>query len=59
MIPLRYRWKPVGGEPVTEKVLIDTESVEITLPEAAEWVVANAEGASFVRVSYPPDSLDL
>ena len=58
MIPLRYRWKPVGGEPVTEKVLIEAESLEISLPQPAEWVVANAEGASFVRISYPPESLD-
>lgn len=58
MVPLRYRWKTAGGEPVTEKLLLDTESIEIELPEAADWVVANAEGASFVRVSYPPEALD-
>ena len=58
MVPLRFRWKPAAGEPVTEKLLLDTESIEIELPEAADWVVANAEGASFVRVSYPPEALD-
>lgn len=58
MVPLRYRWKPIDGEAVTEKILLDTEVVEIELPSPADWVVANAEGASFVRVSYPPDSLD-
>lgn len=58
MVPLRYRWQSATGEPVTEKLLLDSESVEIELPEAAEWVVANAEGASFVRVSYPPEALD-
>lgn len=58
MVPLRYRWKPAGGEAVTEKLLLDTETLEIELPQAADWVVANAEGASFVRVSYPPEALD-
>ena len=58
MVPLRYRWKSAGGEPVTEKLLLDSESIEIELPQAADWVVANAEGASFVRVSYPPEALD-
>ncbi len=58
MVPLRYRWKPAAGDAVTEKLLLDSETVEIELPQAAEWVVANAEGASFVRVSYPPEALD-
>ena len=58
MVPLRYRWKPTGGEPVTNKILLDTETTEIELPEHADWVVANAEAASFVRVSYPPETLD-
>lgn len=58
MVPLRYRWKSADGEAITEKLLLDTDTIEIELPEAADWVVANAEGASFVRVSYPPDALD-
>ncbi len=58
MIPLRYRWKPVDGEPITEKLLLTGDDIEIELPQRAEWVVANAEGASFVRVAYPPESLD-
>jgi len=48
----------VGGEPITEKVLLEVEELDIELSQAAEWVVANAEGASFLRVSYPPESLD-
>jgi puromycin-sensitive aminopeptidase len=58
MIPLRYRWKPIGGQPITERVLLGDEQLEFELPQAAEWVIANAEGASFVRVAYPPESLD-
>ncbi len=57
-VPMRYRWKPVGGEPKTELLLLDEESIEVSLPDKAEWLVANAEGASFVRVAYPPDDLE-
>lgn len=58
VVPIRYRWKPVSGDPITEKILLESDAIEIELPEAAEWIVANAEGASFVRVSYPPETLD-
>ncbi len=56
LVPLRYRWKPVDGAPITDSILIDSESVEIELPAQAEWLVANAEGASFLRVSYPDET---
>lgn len=57
-IPLRYRWKPVGAEPITERVLIDDDSVTIELGAEADWLIANAEGASFVRTAYPADTLE-
>ncbi len=58
MIPIRYRWKPVGGDPVTGRILLDTDSVVLDLEAEAEWLVANADGASYLRVFYPPEALD-
>ncbi|MEZ5227185.1 MAG: ERAP1-like C-terminal domain-containing protein [Acidimicrobiales bacterium] len=51
-IPLRFRWKPVGGDPITDRVLIESDAVTIDLSDEAEWIVGNAEGASFVRTAY-------
>lgn len=56
--PLRYRWKPVGGEPVTGRVLLEDETTVIELDQEAEWLVANAEGASYLRVFYEQEALD-
>ncbi len=58
--PLRFRWKPTtpGAGPRTQKVLIDGPTVTVQLDEAADWLVANAEGASFLRIAYPPDVLE-
>ncbi|MGH1503941.1 MAG: M1 family metallopeptidase, partial [Acidimicrobiales bacterium] len=57
-VPVRYRYQPVGGDPVTATALVDGPELEIALDQAAEWVVVNAEGASFVRVAYTPEALD-
>ncbi len=57
-IPLRYRWKPAGEDPRTETFLLNEADATIDLPATAEWAVVNADGTSFVRVSYPPDALD-
>ncbi len=57
-IPFRYRWKPVGGVPVTERVLIESGSVTVDLAAEAEWVIGNAEGASFVRTAYASDATE-
>lgn len=58
--PLRFRWKPAApnSAPRTEKILIDGPTVTIQLDEPADWLVANAEGASFLRVAYPSDVLE-
>lgn len=58
MVPLIYRWKPVGADPKVGRLLLDSESAVVQLDEPAEWLVANAAGASFLRVFYPPEDLD-
>ncbi|MFT7598995.1 MAG: puromycin-sensitive aminopeptidase [Acidimicrobiales bacterium] len=58
-VPLRYRWQPLNGsDPVTTQVLLETNALEIELPSEADWLVANAEGASFLRVAYPREALE-
>ncbi len=57
-IPLTYRWASDGGEPVTERILLDAESVQLELDEPAGSFVVNAEGAGFLRVAYPPETLE-
>ncbi len=56
--PLRYRWKPFNADPVTASVLLDSASVTISLESQAEWLIANAEGTSYLRTLYPPEALD-
>ena len=58
--PLRFRWKPAApdGGVRTQKILIDGPAVTVHLDEAADWLVANAEGAGFLRVAYPADVLE-
>ncbi len=51
-IPLRYRWQPVGGEAITESVLLEDETTTVSFDQEAAWLVANADSASFVRVAY-------
>ncbi len=57
-IPLQYRWKPVGAEPITDRVLIESGVVTVDLPAEAEWIIGNAEGASFARVAYDPETTE-
>jgi puromycin-sensitive aminopeptidase len=49
-IPLQLRYGTASGEVVTTTALLDGDQLEIDLPEAVSWVVANAEGAGFYRV---------
>ena len=50
VIPLQLRYGTASGEVVTTTELLDGDQLEIDLPEAVTWVVANAEGAGFYRV---------
>jgi len=38
----------------TQRVLIDAETVEVTLDGPAEWIVANTSGSGFYRCTYDP-----
>src|SRR3546814_6182914 len=49
-VPMRVRYELAGGEVVTSSVLLAGDALEIDLPDAAKWVVANAEGHGFYRV---------
>ncbi len=58
-VPVQYRWLPEGAdEPITSWALLDEESLSIDLGTAPEWVILNAEAASFVRVGHSPSQLD-
>ncbi len=54
--PLRFRMG-VGDNVTTGSVLLGAEPLKIDLA-ANRWIVVNADGASFVRVAYPPTMLD-
>ncbi len=58
--PLRFRWATAdpNAEPRTEKVLLEAKTQTIALEGTADWLVANAEGASFLRVAYSEALLD-
>ena len=49
-IPLQLRYGTASGAVVHTTELLDGDQLEIDLPEAVTWVVANAEGAGFYRV---------
>jgi puromycin-sensitive aminopeptidase len=49
-IPLQLRYGTAAGEVVHTTELLDGDELEIDLPEAVTWVMANAEGAGFYRV---------
>ncbi|NNF53872.1 MAG: hypothetical protein HKN03_05450 [Acidimicrobiales bacterium] len=54
--PLRFRMG--SDDNVTDgSIVLGAEPVEIDLA-GNRWIVVNADGASFVRVAYPPDMLD-
>ena len=44
-----------GGESFERKVLLDDVEATVDLPGEVEWVVANAGGHGFYRVSYSAD----
>jgi puromycin-sensitive aminopeptidase len=49
-VPLQLRYGTASGEVVYTTELLDGDELEIDLPEAVTWVVANAGGAGFYRV---------
>ncbi len=56
-IPLRYAvLGPQFSRPLT-KIVLGDEPVQVEVPEGSHLLV-NAEGASFVRVAYPPQMLE-
>ncbi len=57
-VPLRYRWMPAGGDPLTAATLLEDELTVIEFDQDVEWFVANADGASFVRVAYEAEAMD-
>ncbi len=55
-VPLRYRL--IDGEHRSlSKLVLGDEPVDVEVP-AGTHLVVNADGASFVRVSYPPEMLE-
>ena len=56
--PVLFRWQAEGGEPVTDRILVDQASATVTLPSSPDWLVANANSTGFMRVAYSPDQLD-
>ncbi len=59
-IPIRYRWRSAGAtEPRSGRLLLDSDQpLKLELDQQPEWLVANAEGASFIRTAYPEEMLD-
>ena len=49
-VPMQLRYGTASGDVVHTTELLDGDQLEIDLPEAVTWVVANAEGAGFYRV---------
>ncbi len=54
--PLRYR-RGRGADVTTDSVVLGSQPLKLDLGEH-EWILINAEAASFVRVSYPPALLE-
>lgn len=59
-VPVRYRWQAADREdPSVGRLLLEgDEPLDLDLDGEPSWLVANAEGASFVRTTYPSDLLD-
>ena len=57
-VPIRFRYQLPNEAPQTVRILLEDEAAEIQLDDHPEWLVANAEGASFIRISYPPKHLE-
>ncbi len=55
-VPVLVRWADAATGDVHErKELLDGAALEIDLPTAASWVVANSGASGFYRVRYPPE----
>ncbi len=58
-IPVRYRWKAEGSDPQSGRLLLDSsEPVTFDFDQDPEWLLVNAEGASFFRTAYPATMLE-
>lgn len=58
-IPVRYRWKNAGSDPQSARLLLDSsEPHDLDLGQDPEWLLVNAEGASFFRTAYPDEMLE-
>ncbi len=57
MVPLRYRISD-GASITTGSLVLEDTPITLDLDSEDSWIIINAEGASFVRVSYPPVLLD-
>jgi puromycin-sensitive aminopeptidase len=56
-VPVTVR-ASIAGQAVEQKLLLGAAEEDLTLPGAPEWVVVNAGGHGFYRVSYAPALLD-
>ncbi len=60
IVPIRYRWKEPGrDEPRTARQLLENgDPAPLGVGREPEWLVANADGAGFIRTAYPDDLLE-
>lgn len=56
-VPIMYT-AAFGKDRLSGRVLLSSNSTEIKLPEAADWILLNAGGHGFYRCSYSDDDLD-
>ncbi len=57
-VPVRLRFQYPGHEPQTVRVLLEDSETTVQLEQHPDWLVANAEGASFIRVAYSAAHLE-
>jgi puromycin-sensitive aminopeptidase len=57
-VPVRWRTVPADGEPVTDRVLLDTQTTSVPVPAGVGAVVVNADATGFYRVRYPQPLLE-
>jgi puromycin-sensitive aminopeptidase len=53
-VPIQLRGV-AGGVPFDRKILLDSTHLDVEVPADTGWVVANAGGHGFYRVSYSPE----
>ena len=53
-VPVLVAWGTDGGDPHTERLLLDGDRAEVLLTGGADWVVVNRGGSGFYRVDYSP-----